>query len=190
MKILKSNNLHSVAEAIKILSRGGIIVYPTDTLYGFGVDATNESAIKKLNNIKGRTSPISVIAPNTDTALSWMDININQSDLVPFYLGGAKTLIVPVKSGITSPMIFGPNKTLGIRIPNHTFCIQLSTEFGKPITTTSVNRTNENPLNDPELIIKEFEKDIDLFIHEGTLPDSKGSTIYILENNNITILRE
>jgi L-threonylcarbamoyladenylate synthase len=129
------------------------------------------------------------MAPDTETALSWMDISTYQFDMIPFYLGGAKTLIVPGKDNIASTKVFGKHNTLGIRIPNNEFCNNLSIKFDKPITSTSVNRTNKRPLNDPKLILNEFGDEIDLLIDGGTLPQSKGSTIYQLKNNKISILR-
>lgn len=191
MEKIAQNDPQAVSKAIDVLSSGRVIVYPTDTLYGFGVDATNDNAIHQLNKIKGRIGPISVIAPNSDTALSWINLPIEQLDLAPFYLGGAKTLIIPVKSGIVSKIILGADNSLGIRIPNNEFCNKLSEIFYKPITTTSVNRTNQEPLNDPELIEQYFKNDIDLLIDAGTLSPSKGSTIYKLDrNNNVQILRK
>ena len=190
MKRINRNDPRAVEEAVQILKTGGVIVYPTDTLYGFGVDAKNDQAINKLNEIKGRSGPISVMASNTEIALEWMEISVEQGDLVPFYLGGPKTLIVPVKTNIVSPLILGDNQTLGIRIPDHPFCQKISAMFPNPITTTSVNRTNEKPMNDPDLISLEFAQEIDLVVDEGTLPASVGSTIYQFINNNVKIIRE
>ena len=96
---------------------------------------------------------------------------------------------VPVKQNIVSEKVLGPNNTLGIRIPNNEFCNEISSKFSKPITTTSVNRTDENPLNNPELISNEFDTEIDLLIDSGTLPTSKGSTIYQFKDDKISILR-
>lgn len=190
MKRIKTSNPTALSTAINVISDGGIIVYPTDTLYGIGVDATNDTAIDKINNLKGRSGAMSVLAPDISTAIEWMNLSVKQNDIVPFYLGGAKTLIAPVKSNIVSSKILGENNTLGIRIPDNDFCNMLSTEFGKPITTTSVNRTNDEPLNNPDLIESAFGNEIDLLIDGGTLPLSQGSTIYQLKNNNITILRK
>lgn len=189
MKRININHPEAVSETIEILNTGGVIVYPTDTLYGFGVDATNEIAIDKLNKIKGRVAPLSVMASDSETAISWMNISANQIDMVPFYLGGAKTLIVPVKRNIVYSKVLGENNTLGIRIPNYEFCNNISAVFGRPITSTSVNRTNENPLNDPEQILIKFGNEIDLIVDGGTLPKSKGSTIYQLKNDEVVILR-
>lgn len=190
VKHIKFDNSETIKSAITILNEGGIIVYPTDTLYGFGVDATNDDAIDKLNLLKERSGPMSVMAANKNIALDWIDINSEQIEFVKPYLGGAQTLIVTVKNNIVSAKILSANGTLGIRIPNNDFCNELSLKFGKPIVSTSVNRSGEPPLNEPNKIELEFGSKIDLLIDSGTLSESKGSTIYQLKDNNITILRK
>ena len=71
-KLIKSSAPNAVLEACNVLNKGGIIAYPTDTLYGLGCDSKNEKSIKKLNKIKNRSGPISVIAPSRSTAIDWM----------------------------------------------------------------------------------------------------------------------
>jgi len=179
-----------VKYAVNVLANGGVIVYPTDTLYGFGADATNDEAIDKINLIKERSGPMSVIAADENMAINWMDFEDEQIDLVKPYLDGAKTLIVPIKQNIVSTKILGEDNTLGIRIPNNKFCNDLSSQFGKPIVSTSVNRTGEQPMNDPAQIESEFSSEVDLLIDGGTLPKPKGSTIYKLKDFKIIVLRK
>ncbi len=190
VKRINIYNSEAIKSAITILNKGGIIAYPTDTLYGLGVDATNDKAIDKANRLKGRSGPMSVMAANKNIALDWMNINNEQIELVKQYLGGAQTLIVPVKPNAVSTRILGENNTLGIRIPDNSYCNELSLQFSKPIVSTSVNRSGKTPMNDPNKIELEFGSEIDLLIDSGTLTESKGSTIYILKDNNITILRK
>lgn len=190
VKRIKIDHTKVIEYAVNILKDGGVIVYPTDTLYGFGADATNDKAIDKINRIKGRSEPMSVMAVNINMVIVWMDIDNEQIDTVKPYLGGSQTLIIPVKDNIVSSKILGEHNTLGIRIPDNHFCNELSFKFGKPIISTSVNRTNEQPMNDPIKIESEFSSEIDLLIDAGTLPESKGSTIYMLKDNNIIILRK
>jgi L-threonylcarbamoyladenylate synthase len=175
---------------VNILKEGGVIIYPTDTLYGFGADATNDEAIDIINQIKGRSGPMSVIAADENMAIKWMDVEDEQIDLVKPYLGGSKTLIVPGKQNIVNTKILGEDNVLGIRIPDNKFCNDLSSQFGKPIVSTSVNRTGKQPMNDPVQIQSEFSSEVDLLIDGGTLPKTKGSTIYKLIDNNIIILRK
>lgn len=190
VKRIKIDHTKVIEYAVNILKDGGVIVYPTDTLYGFGADATNDEAIDKINRIKGRSGPMNVMTVNINMAIDWMDINNEQMEMVKPYLGGSQTLIIPVKDNIVSSKILGEHNTLGIRIPDNHFCNELSFKFGKPIISTSVNRTNEQPMNDPIKIESEFSSEIDLLIDAGTLPESKGSTIYMLKDNNIIILRK
>lgn len=131
------------------------------------------------------------MAPNTKIAISWLDIEEGQLDLVPFYLGGAKTLIAKANQNSVSQLVMGGGNSVGIRIPDNTFCNAVSAKFGKPITSTSVNRTNSAPLNDPAAIVKEFGSEIDLIVDAGTLPETKGSTIYRLNSDSsVDILRD
>jgi len=138
-----------------------VIVYPTDTLYGFGCDAKNESAIQKINSIKGRISPMSVLAPNKETASSWMNISELDKKNVLEILGGSTTVIISVIDEVVSNSITGDKQTLGMRIPDHDFCQKLSHAYPNPITTTSVNRTRQEPLTNPEKILSEFAHEID-----------------------------
>ncbi|MBU0529769.1 threonylcarbamoyl-AMP synthase [bacterium] len=189
-KHIDINHPQAVKYAVNILEEGGVIIYPTDTLYGFGADATNDEAINKINQIKGRSGPMSVMAADEKMAINWMDINNEQIEVVKPYLGGAQTLIAPVKPNIVSSKILGEDNTLGIRIPNNKFCNELSFLFGKPIISTSVNRVGGKPMNDPVQIEYEFSSEVNLLIDAGTLLESKGSKIYKFEDNKIIVLRE
>lgn len=186
---INASSKHVIEAAGNAILYGGIIVYPTDTLYGFGVDARNETAIKRLNKIKGRSAPISVIAPNSTTVLSWTDITYEDWGMVKQYLRGPTTIILPVKKGIIHPSIMGEDGTLGIRIPAHPFGPNLCDKLGFPITTTSVNRSGQDPFNDPDEIIDEFDGEFDLLIDDGALPQSSGSTIYKLEKSKLKVIR-
>ena len=188
IKIIYWENETAVELACSVLKNGGVIVYPTDTLYGFGCDAKNESAIEKINAIKSRKAPMSVLAPNREIAAKWMNISQNDKNIVLEKLGGSTTIIVPVKVGITSPSIIGDKQTLGVRIPDHKFCQKLSEAYPNPITTTSVNRTRQEPLTNPEKILSEFSREIDLIIEDGIIEGS-GSTIYNFQDRELNIIR-
>ena len=188
VKIIYWENAIAVKMACSVLKNGGVIVYPTDTLYGFGCDAKNESAIEISNTIKGRKAPMSVLAPNIEIAAKWMNIPKHDKNIILEKLGGSTTIIVPVKFGITSPSITGDNDTLGLRIPDHKFCQKLSEAYPNPITTTSVNRTKQKPLTNPEKILSEFTREIDLIIDDGIIEGS-GSTIYNFQDRKLNIIR-
>ena len=132
---------------------------------------------------------MSVIAPDVNTVLTWADISYQDWELVKKFLRGPTTIILPVKKGIVHPSILGKDGTLGIRIPSHSFGPNLTSKLGFPITTTSVNKTNESPLNNPNDVIHKFDGEFDLLIDDGKLPDSKGSTIYKLDKSKLTVIR-
>ena len=93
------SNSNAIQEAKIIVQNGGTIVYPTDTLYGFGVDATNEKAINNLNHIKKRTGPISVLVNNLEMAFTISKLSPTQKKMVAEQLQGSNTDIVPLKIG-------------------------------------------------------------------------------------------
>ncbi len=187
-KLIKYDSHNAIAIASDILKKGGIIAYPTDTLYGLGCNAKNVIAIKKLNKIKNRSGPMSVIATNKKTAISWMAIKNDEKNIVKNKLINGNTVIVPVKKNICSKLITGNNHSLGIRIPKHSFCQKLTNFFPDPITSTSVNKTGGKPLTNSNDIFTEFSKEIDLIIDGGVL-NGTGSKIFLFNNGSWEKLR-
>ena len=187
---VNSNSKKSFVNAAEVILNGGIIVYPTDTLYGFGVDANNISAINKLNKLKGREGPISVVMQDINTIISCAKIDDVEAEIIRKNLIGYTTIILPVKSGTVYKSIMGEGETLGIRLPDHSFATNLCKLIDGPITTTSVNRSGEIPLNDPNEIFKVFNGEFDLLIDDGKINHTKGSTIYKLENYKLNTIRK
>ena len=187
---VNSNSKKSILNAAEVILNGGIIVYPTDTLYGFGVDANNISAINKLNKLKRRKGPISVVMQDIDTIISCANIDDVEVEIIRKNLIGYTTIILPVKRGTVYKSIMGKGETLGVRLPDHSFATNLCKLIDGPITTTSVNRSGEIPLNDPNEIFKVFNGEFDLLIDDGKINHTKGSTIYKLENYKLNTIRK
>jgi len=188
MKIINWENKEAIKVALKVINSGGVLVYPTDTIYGFGVNAKDPIAINKLNSLKKRTGPISVIAPDRGTVSTWINVKEGEKLHATSHLNAQNTIIYPVKKNIVHKKIMGPNSTLGIRIPNHPFCKLIANSCTAPITTTSVNRTGEPPRNNVEEILKSFPKDIDLMIEDGDLVNS-ASKIYMYTIDGLKKIR-
>ena len=186
--LLNWDDNRALEQAKKIIFKGGIIVYPTDTLYGFGVDATNENSINQLNKLKNRTGPISVIAPDKNVVSTWIDIANNEKDKALKNLTPHRTIIYPVRKEVVNSLILGPNCTLGIRIPAHPFCISLAKQCNVPITTTSVNRKGEFPKSNSNDILESFGNSIDLIIDDGKL-SGPASSIYKYQSGSLNKLR-
>ena len=188
MKIMNWENKEAVKAAVKVIDSGGILVYPTDTIYGFGVNAKDPIAIDKLNSLKNRTGPISVIAPDRATVSTWLNVKEEKKLLAASHLEAHNTIIYPVKKNIVHEKIMGPDSTLGIRIPNHPFCKLIANSCTVPITTTSVNKTGEHPRNNVEQILNSFPTEIDLMIDDGDLVNS-ASKIYIYTMDRLKNIR-
>ena len=188
MKIINWKDSEAVNIATKVIKTGGVLVYPTDTIYGFGVNAKDPVAIDKLNTMKNRTGPISVLAPDRKTVTTWLNVKEEEKLNAANYLNSRNTIIYPVRKNIVNEMIMGPNNTLGIRIPDHPFCSLISNSCTTPITTTSVNRTGEPQKNNVDEILKSFPLDIDLIIEDGNL-DNSASKIYIYDTSGLKNIR-
>ncbi len=182
------NKNNALEKACHILERGGIIVYPTDTIYGFGCDGKNDNAIKKLNKIKNRNGPMSVLCPNVNIALGWINLSNKNKNMVKTKYAPRTTLIVPVKDYIVSKLIMGEDNTLGLRISNHPFCEILSNTYPYPITSTSVNRKGRLPNSNPNKIENIFSKEIDLIIEDGNIKGT-NSKIYLFNHKGWETVR-
>jgi len=170
------------------LENGEVIVYPTDTLYGFGVDATNTDAIHRLNRLKGRIQPLSIVLESVehihDFAEFKGEIEIEINNLFP----GAYTVLLPAESNELSPFVQNGSPNIGVRIPDHFFPVKLVKMLGKPIITTSINRHGNDPLNDVTQVEIDFPN-VDIFEDFSHTP-SKGSTIVDFSTSPPKVIRD
>ena len=170
------------------LENGEVIVYPTDTLYGFGVDATNTDAIHRLNRLKGRILPLSIVLESVehihDFAEFKGEIEIEINNLFP----GAYTVLLPAESNELSPFVQNGSPNIGVRIPDHFFPVKLVKMLGKPIITTSINRHGNDPLNDVTQVEIDFPN-VDIFEDSSHTP-SKGSTIVDFSTSPPKVIRD
>ena len=187
-KITNWKNSNAIGECIKVLDNDGIIAYPTDTLYGLGCNAKSLKAIKRINKIKRRKSPISIIINSEKSILDWINVDTKYNKVIFDKLSSSNTVIVPIKKGFVSDHSLGNGQTLGVRIPHHEFCFQITEKYPNPITTTSINTTGEKPLTNPNLIRDKFGEEIDLIIEDGII-DNKGSKIYLFRQEGFKLLR-
>ncbi len=160
------------ANIIKRIHFGEVFIYPTDTIYGIGCDATNEGAAKSIRVIKQRfDKPFSVIAPSKQ----WISKNFIVSKSFVDKLPGPFTYILKTKKkNLVAPNV-AHGETIGVRIPNHEF-IETIQKSKKPFVTTSVNTAGEIPCNDPKKIPREILDSVDVLIDAGKL-DNKPSII-------------
>ena len=174
--------------AMNSLNNGDVIVYPTDTLYGFGVDATNSDAIQKLNKLKGRSQPLSIVLENVSDVSTYAIITPEITAELENIFPGEYTILLPSIDSELSPLVFNSSPLVGIRIPLHFFPLQLVKLFGKPIITTSINRHGNEPLNDVTQVEVDFPN-VDIFEDNDHTP-SKGSTIIDMSQKPFSIVRQ
>ena len=181
MQIVKCNK-DSIEIADGILKSGGLIIYPTETLYGVGVDATNEEAVKKLTVYKNRPlgKPYSIAVRDIKMAEEYGNINQTAKNLFLEFLPGPLTVIVKGKHKLARG-IESENGKLGIRLPDYEFVQKLVGKFGKPITATSANASyKKRPYQVSDILdnLSQKQKDlIDLVVDAGKLPTRDPSTV-------------
>jgi len=179
-------------QAAGVLRQGGLIVYPTDTLYGLGVDAFSDDAVDRLYAVKGREAqkPTHCIVADFAMAEEYAEVNDVARKLAEKFLPGPLTLILKKRSGVTTGIGRGI-KTIGIRIPKNDFCLELVRAFGKPVTTPSANRAGMPAVASPAEIIAQLgEANVELFVDAGILPGSAPSTVVSLVSGIPSVLRE
>ena len=130
----------SINRAVSILKNGGLIIYPTDTLYGFGVDARNSKAIESLNFLNKTKDPFSIIVQSSNQIKKYGKLNKETEQLVDKILPGPFTILIESIESNLSPLVNKSSDYIGIRIPNHPFSIKIVETLGNPIITTSVNK--------------------------------------------------
>ena len=164
-----------------------IIIYPTDTLYGFGVDATNSDAIYSLNRLKGRAQPLSIIIDSVPTIQQFVNLDTKFESDINKIFPGPYTALIPAIESTLSPLIQNGSPNIGIRIPDHFFPIQLTKLLGKPIVTTSINRHGNEPINEVIQVEIDFPN-VDIY-EDDQHKISIGSTIIDYSTDTPSIVR-
>lgn len=191
-----TQDLVSIPHIIKALKEGKTIVYPTETCYGLGCDATNGQAVDKIFEIKHRQKdkPLLVIADNPSIMMDYVDWNITLEKIAERYWPGPLTVVVRAKNDNLPPGVRGEDGTIAFRITDHTFAAELSRELGKPIVSTSANISSYASPYDVMSVLETFEKnDVkpDIVINAGTLPEHAPSTIIRLtKDGEFFVLRQ
>ena len=186
-------NETAIKKVVEVLKNGGLVIYPTDTVYGLGCDITNSRAFEKLAKIKGvklEKANFSFVC----SSLSNISDYVKQIDTPTFKilkraLPGAYTFILPGNNDL--PKDFRKKKTVGIRVPDNNIAIQIVEMLGNPIVSTSIHDEDEliEYSTDPELIFEKWQNQVDLVI-DGGYGENIASTIIDLTGHEPIIVRE
>jgi len=192
---LSSHSVDELIEDVKhVLSSGGLVVFPSDTVYGLLVDATNEAAVKKLIQFKNRLpgKAISVFVSDLDSCKKYVFINPKQSEILSKLLPGPFTMVLSSTHAVQH-LLESEKGTLGVRIPDYQLILKLASAFGKPITATSANLGGNSPHYSIDSFLHQIphaKKDlVDLIVDAGKLPRNKPSTVLDLTESKVRTIR-
>lgn len=179
-----------IDKAVDILKEGGVIAYPTDTIYGFGCDMYNKKAIQRIYQLKKRDTkkPFSFICSDLKNISLYAQVTNQAYKVMKRCLPGPYTFIL-LGSKLVPKVMVTKRKTVGIRVPNNTISLAIVERLGNPIISTSVGFSGGEVLSDPQLIEETFGSQIDLTIDGGILAN-QPSTIISLIDNEIEVIRE
>jgi len=184
--------MKDVDKVVNILKDGGIIIYPTDTVYAMGCDALNVRAVEKICKIKGinpQKSNLSIICPDLSNISEYAKVNNSVFKLMKRNLPGPFTFILNATTNL--PKIYKNRKEVGIRVPDNAITLKLVGELGNPILTTSVRDRDDikEYSTDPELINEEYGDMVDLVV-DGGCGGLEPSTIVNCTGNETEIVRQ
>jgi tRNA threonylcarbamoyl adenosine modification protein (Sua5/YciO/YrdC/YwlC family) len=194
IKIYRNNPSEAaIAKVVKVLKEGGLVIYPTDTVYGLGCDITNTKALERIARIKGvklDKANFSFICHD----LSNLSDYVKQIDTATFKilkraLPGPYTFILPGSTNL--PKEFKKKTTVGIRVPDNSIALEIVRQLGNPIVSTSIHDEDEviEYTTDPELIFEKWQNRVDMVI-DGGYGDNTASTIIDLSGQEPIVIRE
>jgi len=179
-----------IQQAVDRLRSGGVIAYPTDTIYGLGCDITNKQAIERIRHIKGRDKkkPMSFVCADLTQISNYAKVSNYAHRILKRSLPGAYTFVLPATRE-TPRVLQSKQKTVGLRIPDHPIPLALVAALGQPILSTSANRSEQEVITEPWMLEDEFGTQIDLILECGPLP-VQASSVVSLVGDHAEVLRQ
>lgn len=194
IKIYPENpNPRAVQKVVEVLKRGGLVIYPTDTVYGLGCDITNIKALERIAQIKGvklEKSNFSFVCEDLSNLSDYVkQIDTSTFKILKRALPGPYTFILPGSKSLPNP--FKKRKTVGIRVPDNSIALALVSALGNPIVSTSIRDDDDivEYTTDPELILEKWDNLVDIVI-DGGYGGNEASTIIDLSGDAPEVVRE
>lgn len=187
MKLLKSNEL---TEAAKILKNGGIIAFPTETVYGLGVVYDDEEAYKKLVAVKRRPpeKPFTLMLADVEDIEKYAKLNNTSRALIKAFMPGQFTMITDAQPGLPKWCVSEIGR-VGIRIADYDLIRDLIRKTGKPLLVPSANRSGEQPATCSKEVVEVFKEELDAVV-EGKSVSNTPSTVVLVEEKYTHVFRE
>lgn len=179
-----------IARAAGIVRAGGVVGYPTDTLYGLAVDPRQDEAVQRLFELKGRDalSALPLIAASLEQARGVADMSSTELRLAETFWPGPLTIVVPAKAGL-APSLLGKGSTVAVRVPAHRVAVALAAGLGHAITSTSANRSGQSPAATAGQVATALGEAIDLVLDDGPSPGGAPSTIVEVMHGRARLIR-
>lgn len=181
-----------LARALEVLQAGGVIIYPTDTVYGIGCSIFDKKAIERVYRIKrrDRSKPFSFICSDLRHISEFARVSNSAFRLMKQLIPGPFTFVLPASRLKQLPKsMISKRKEVGIRVPDNVICQQLIKELGHPILNASVDDEDGEIINDPEVIGERYERDVDVLL-DGGKSSLEFSTILDLTGDQPNVIRE
>ena len=177
----KKLEIDQIDQAVNILNNGGVIAYPTDTVYGIGCDVLNQQAVEKVFELKGRdySKPLSIACLDIEMTRKYAFIPVEIEKVFKELLPGPFTILLKKKKQITNLVTAGLDK-VGVRIPDSDLCLKIIEKLGRPIITTSANLSGKEEI----INYQDIQIPVD-FIVKGKCKFNQPSTLFDPENKKI-----
>lgn len=187
---IEENFDEAVKSATELFFNGGVFIYPTDTIYGFGGNPFNDEVLRKITRIKERPDWKRYIHLVGSVEILLKYVEIKSEKFYDFLLNiWPNPVSVVMKLNEQTRDILGAENA-AFRIPNNRFCLKLLNEIKMPLISTSVNRSGKEPMNDPDMIIQEFGKEVDAVFYSNKKSFFEASTVIDLSDEVPKLIRE
>jgi tRNA threonylcarbamoyl adenosine modification protein (Sua5/YciO/YrdC/YwlC family) len=172
-----------IKKAVEELKEGGIIVYPTDTVYGMGCDLFNKQAIERIYELKRRNKkePLSFICADLKDISNYALVSNYAYKTMRRLLPGAYTFVLEASREVPR-ILLTKRRTVGIRVPDNKICLSLVSELGHPLVNTSAKLEQDEVLSDPFEIERKFKNNLSLVIDGGILASGQSSVISLIDD--------
>jgi tRNA threonylcarbamoyl adenosine modification protein (Sua5/YciO/YrdC/YwlC family) len=188
---IENPEVRAVKKAAEILAAGGIVIYPTDTVYGLGCSVENKNAIERIHLIKRQRpdKPFSFVCSDLTNISEYARVSNAAFKIMKHLIPGPYTFLLPAAKMKQLPKILvSKRKTVGVRVPSSNVTLAIIKELGHPVLSTSVTTEAGEILNDPEQIVEKFKHIVDLILDGGPLI-SAPSTILDLTGEEPVVVR-
>jgi L-threonylcarbamoyladenylate synthase len=179
-----------IKRVVQLLHAGEVIAFPTDTVYGLAALSSDQSAVRRIYEMKGRSlsQPLVLMAPNAEAVTAWALVDERASVYMRRWWPGPLTLVLPARPGLRPPLVGGRPRTVGVRVPDHPVALALLSAVGEGLATTSANLSGQAPAETP--LEAAWVKGVAAVLDGGRSPGGVASTVLDLSGADPRVLRE